>query len=74
MRKTALVIGLLAAAVAWPCADAAMVNYKATLGGTAEVRAAPGGGASVVVRIPLASAHVAASTPASPPARSAQLS
>ena len=37
MRKTALVIGLLAAAVAWPCADAAMVNYKATLGGTAEV-------------------------------------
>ena len=37
MRKTALVIGLLAAAAAWPCADAAMVNYKATLGGTAEV-------------------------------------
>jgi two-component system OmpR family sensor kinase len=43
------------------------------LGGTAEVRAAPGGGASVVVRIPLASSHLAAATPASPPARSAQL-
>ena len=43
------------------------------LGGSAEVRAAPGGGASVVVRLPLAASHVAASTPASPPARSAQL-
>ena len=37
MRKTALVIGLLAAAAAWPCADAATVNYKSTLAGTAEV-------------------------------------
>jgi two-component system, OmpR family, sensor kinase len=43
------------------------------LGGTAEVRAAPGGGASVVVRIPLAPPHVAAKTPVAPPARSAQL-
>ncbi len=37
MRKTALVIGLLAAAAAWPCADAATVNYKSTLAGTVEV-------------------------------------
>ena len=37
MRKTALVIGLLAAAAAWPCADAATVNYKSTLAGAAEV-------------------------------------
>ena len=37
MRKTALVIGLLAAAAAWPCAEAAVVNYKANLAGTAEV-------------------------------------
>jgi hypothetical protein len=37
------------------------------------VRAAPGGGASVVVRIPLAPPHVAAKTPVAPPARSAQL-
>jgi two-component system, OmpR family, sensor kinase len=43
------------------------------LGGTAEFRAAPGGGVSVVVCIPLAASHVAARTPASPPARSAQL-
>jgi two-component system, OmpR family, sensor kinase len=43
------------------------------LGGTADVRAAPGGGASVVVRIPLAASHPAPAPPASPPARSAQL-
>ena len=43
------------------------------LGGTAEVRAAAGGGASVVVRIPLAAANVAARPAATPPARSAQM-
>ena len=37
MRKTALVIGLLAAVAAWPCADAATVAYKTTLAGTNEV-------------------------------------
>jgi hypothetical protein len=35
MRNTALVLGLLAAVAAWP-AQAAMVTYKATLGGAAE--------------------------------------
>ena len=37
MRKTALVIGLLAAAAAWPYAEAAVVNYKANLASAAEV-------------------------------------
>jgi hypothetical protein len=37
MRKTALAIGLLATVAAWPAAQAAMVNYKASLGGAAEV-------------------------------------
>src|SRR5437870_9366482 len=37
MRKTALVIGLLAAAAAWPYAEAAVVNYKANLAAAAEV-------------------------------------
>ncbi len=44
MRKTALVIGLLAAAAAWLCADAATVNYKANLAGTAEVPPVTTGG------------------------------
>ncbi len=42
------------------------------LDGTAEVRAAAGGGASVLVRIPLAPAHLAVQT-STPPARSAQI-
>src|SRR5579862_8718556 len=37
MRKTALVLGLLAAAATWPAAQAATVTYKATLGAAAEV-------------------------------------
>jgi hypothetical protein len=37
MRKTALVIGLLAAVAAWPMAQAATTTYKANLGGAAEV-------------------------------------
>lgn len=37
MRKTALVLGLLAAVAAWPMAHAAVTAYKAGLGGAAEV-------------------------------------
>ena len=37
MRKTALVLGLLAAVAAWPMAQAAVTTYKGTLGGGAEV-------------------------------------
>ncbi len=37
MRKTALVLGLLAAVAAWPMAQAAVTSYKASLGGAAEV-------------------------------------
>ena len=37
MRKTALVLGLLAAVAAWPLAQAAVTSYKANLGGAAEV-------------------------------------
>ena len=37
MRKTALVLGLLAAVAAWPMAQAAVTSYKAALGGGAEV-------------------------------------
>ena len=33
MRKTALVLGLLAAVAAWPMAQAAVITYKASLGG-----------------------------------------
>jgi hypothetical protein len=44
MRKTALVIGLLAAVTALPGADAAMVSYKATLAGTSEVPPVTTGG------------------------------
>jgi hypothetical protein len=37
MRKTALVLGLLAAVATWPMAQAAVTAYKGTLGGAAEV-------------------------------------
>lgn len=37
MRKTALVLGLLATVAAWSAADAATVAYKASLGAAAEV-------------------------------------
>ena len=37
MRKTALVLGLLAAVAAWPMANAAVTAYKANLAGAAEV-------------------------------------
>ena len=37
MRKTALVLGLLAAVAAWPMAQAAVTTYKGTLGGGSEV-------------------------------------
>ncbi len=37
MRKTALVLGLLAAVAAWPMAQAAVTTYKAALGGASEV-------------------------------------
>ncbi|MFI4948016.1 MAG: CHRD domain-containing protein [Alphaproteobacteria bacterium] len=44
MRKTALVLGLLAAVAAWPMAQAAVVDYKAALGGAAEVPPVATGG------------------------------
>ena len=37
MRKTALVLGLLATVAAWPMAHAALTAYKANLSGAAEV-------------------------------------
>jgi hypothetical protein len=37
MRKTALVLGLLAAVAAWPMAQAAVTAYKGTLSGASEV-------------------------------------
>lgn len=37
MRKTALVLGLLAAVAVWPMAQAATVTYKGAVGGAAEV-------------------------------------
>ena len=37
MRKTALVLGLLAAVATWPMAQAAVTAYKGTLGGASEV-------------------------------------
>lgn len=37
MRKTALVLGLLAAVATWPMAQAAVTAYKGILGGAAEV-------------------------------------
>src|SRR5205085_6148416 len=37
MRKTALVLGLLAAVAAWPMAHAAVTAYKANLGAATEV-------------------------------------
>jgi hypothetical protein len=37
MRKTVLVLGLLAAAAAWPMAQAAVTTYKGTLSGASEV-------------------------------------
>lgn len=37
MRKTALVLGLVAAAATWPTAQAAVVAYKANLNGASEV-------------------------------------
>jgi len=37
MLRTALVLGLLAAAATWPAAQAATVTYKATLSAAAEV-------------------------------------
>lgn len=44
MRKTVLVLGLLAAVATWPVAQAATVTYKATLGGAAEVPPVASGG------------------------------
>ena len=44
MRKTALVLGLLAAVAAWPMAHAAVVTYKANLSGASEVPPVAGGG------------------------------
>ena len=37
MRKTIIVVGLLAVAAVWSSGQAAMTNYKATLAGTTEV-------------------------------------
>jgi hypothetical protein len=50
MRKTALVVGLLASAAIWTYAQAAAVNYKANLAGNAEVPPvnSPGRGAAQV--------------------------
>jgi hypothetical protein len=44
MRKTVLVLGLLAAVATWPVAQAATVTYKASLGGAAEVPPVASGG------------------------------
>jgi len=44
MRKTALVLGLLATVAAWPAAQAAVVTYKANLSGASEVPPVAGGG------------------------------
>ena len=50
MRKTALVLGLLAATAAWPMAHAAVTTYKANLSATAEVPpvASPGKGSAAI--------------------------
>jgi len=44
MRKTALVLGLLASAAMWPAADAAVTTYKATLSPASEVPPVTGQG------------------------------
>jgi hypothetical protein len=44
MRKTALVLGLLATAALWPTAHAATVAYKAALNTASEVPPVPGAG------------------------------
>ena len=44
MRKTALVLGLLATAAFWPAADAAVTAYKATLSSASEVPPVAGQG------------------------------
>jgi len=44
MRKSALVLGLLATVAFWPVANAAVVNYKATLAGASEVPPVNGAG------------------------------
>jgi len=44
MRKTVLVLGLLAAVATWPMAHAAVTAYKANLRGVAEVPPVAGGG------------------------------
>ena len=49
MRKTALVLGLLAAVAAWPMAQAATTTYKANLGGAAEVPPVTTGGKGTVI-------------------------
>jgi len=46
MRKTTMVAaGLIATALAWSCAHAAMIEYKGTLSGAAEVPPVAGAGA-----------------------------
>src|SRR5260370_23422542 len=70
MRKTALVIGLLAAAAAWLCADAATVNYKANLAGTAEVPpVTTGGKGTAAVNVDIATKQVSWRGGGSPPRR-----
>jgi hypothetical protein len=49
MRKTVLVLGLLAAVAAWPMAQAAVTSYKAGLGGAAEVPPVTTGGKGTAV-------------------------
>src|ERR1051326_5951285 len=56
MRKVALVLGLLATVAAWSVAQAAVVSYKAALGGKAEVPPiATGGTGTAQVNVDTAS-------------------
>ena len=55
MRKTALVLGLLAASAAWPMAHAAVTTYKASLSTAAEVPPVTGAGTgSAAVNVDMA--------------------
>ena len=59
MRRTALVLGLLAASAAWPTAQAAVVTYKAALSSASEVPPVQGAGTgSASVNVDAASKEI----------------
>ncbi|HVB18067.1 MAG TPA: CHRD domain-containing protein [Stellaceae bacterium] len=59
MRKTAFVLGLLAATAAWPMANAAVTTYKASLSSAAEVPPVKGAGkGSAAVNVDMATKEV----------------